>query len=252
MRNIKALSSFTCLTVIICLTPFFCNPVYGAEACTLFESALQATFDGSTVQLTGSGTVAERDIQKPYQIIVQMRGDQETRLRLSLDHEVISLILTDGNIYDDQMTEQKAGSLFAKLVSLGVLDPFFMLETISGKRTEMYSPYMTMASSAAPDSEHTLQLNLSPAESAILYKHWTADFYSFLGAAADGMSDRERSIAEGLLRQILTSLEMHVSYTYHIQPDTLVITQIDIQSEIAAPEIRSAWATIKLSAHNGD
>jgi len=245
MRGIVNLSrNLLYVLTLLSFTLLFRNPVYGAEACKLFELARQATFESGTVQLSGTGIIAGEDTQKHYQIVIQIRGDEETRLRLSLDGEVINLILTDGNIYNDQMIEQKAGSLFAKLVSLGVLDPFFMLEILSGKRSDIYSSYMTHG------PNNTLQLTLSPAESAVLYEHWTADFHSFLGAAADGMSDTEMSIAEGLLRQILTALEINVNYTFHLQPDTFAITHIDIRSEIAAPEIRSAQAVIHVSAQN--
>ena len=236
------------ISILLGFTLFFCSPVHasGAEAYELFESARQATFEGGTVQLSGSGTITgstitDGEIQKLYQVIAQIRGDEETRLRLSIDNEIINLILTDGNIYDDRMAEQKAGSLFAKMVSLGVLDPFFMMEIISGKRTEMYSPYMSLGPGG------TLQLNLSPGESATLYEHWTADFHNLLGAAADGMSDKEISVAEGLLRQVLTALDVNVKYTFHIDPDSLFITQIDIQSEIAAPEMRYSQAVIQVS-----
>ena len=243
MRGILILLSFT-----LCI----CSPVYGtgrpvhaseAEARELFESALQATVEGGIVQLSGSGTITgstitDGEIKKPYQVIAQMRGDEETRLHLSIDNEIINLIITDVNIYDDQMTEQKVGSLFAKMVSLGVLDPFFVLEIISGKRTEMYSPYMSLG----PDG--TLQLTMSSEESVVLYECLATDFHSLLGAVADGMSDREISMAEGLLRQILTALDINVKYTFHIEPDTLIITQIDIQSKIAAPEVRHSQAVI--------
>ena len=240
------------IAILLSFTLFFCSPVYasGAEACELFQSARKATFEGGTVQLSGSGTITgsaatDDEIQKSYQMIAQIRDDEETRLRLSIDNEIINLILTDGNIYNDRMTEQKAGALFAKMVYLGVLDPFFILEIISGKRAEMYSPYMSVGPGG------TLQLNLSPGESAALYEHWTADFHGFLGAAADGMSDKEISMAEGLLRQILTALDVNVKYTFHIDLDSLIITQIDIQSEIAAPEVRYSQAVIQvLTQHN--
>ena len=228
------------ILILLCFTLFFCSTVYGAEAYELFEGARQTTFGSGITQLSGSGSITEGENKKTYHITAQLISDGETRLRLSLDNEIINLILTDGNVYNDQMTEQKVGSLFAKLVSLGLLDPFFMLEIISGNRSEMYSPYMTFG----PDN--TLQLSLSSAESAVLYEHWTADFRSLLGAAADSMNDKEFSMAEGLLRQVLTALDINVKYTFHIEPDTHIITKIDMQSDIAAPEVRHSQASIKV------
>jgi len=226
------------LFIILGLSLLFCYPVYGAEAGELFETALEATFGSEPMQLSGSGIITEGDVQKLYRITAQIRGMEETRLRISLDRETINLILTNGTIYDDQMAEQKVSSLFAKMVALGILDSFFMLEILTGERTEIYSPYFTQG------LDNMLQLNLSPAESIILYEHWTSDFRGLLGAAADNMSDRELSLAEGFMRQILSALEANIRYTFYIQPDTHIITQIDIQSEISAPEARQTQASI--------
>ncbi|MCL2421758.1 MAG: hypothetical protein FWD03_07870 [Defluviitaleaceae bacterium] len=226
---------------ILMLSLFFCQPVHAAEN-NILEATRQATFSNNPVQLSGSGVITEDNVQNPYQITAQIHGTEETRLRLSVDNETISLILTNGNIYDDQMAEQKVSSLFAKMVSTGTLDTFFLLEILTGDRPEIYSPYITHG------MDNTLQLSLSPSESSVLYEHWTSDFRSLLGPAADSMSDKELSTAEGFVRQIFSALEANVQYTFHTNPDTGAITQIDIQSQTAAPQVRAVHAII----HVGD
>jgi len=236
------------LFAFLSLLLVFCMPVYGAEACA-FSEARKATFADGTVQLAGSGVITEDGNQRHYSIAAQMRNLEETRLRLNLDNEVLQLILTEGKIYDDDMVEQKVSSLFAKLVALGLLDTFFIIEMLSGERTEMYRPYISKDIIQTPEGPvDILQLRLSSKASADLYEHWTSDFRGLLGAAADGMSDRELSLAKGVVQQILTALEANVQYTFHLHPDTGAITQINIHSQIAAPEARHIKATMVVSA----
>ena len=225
------------LVVFFCL--IFTANVYAAE---LFKESWSATFEEGTAGLSGSGSVTGSSIQKPYLITAQMRaGDvKESRLRISTDSEVISLILTHGKIYDEQWAEQKVSKLFAKLVSLGLLDIFLLIEILDGGRDELYLPYIVQG----PDN--ILLLKLSPAESLALYEQWTSDLRGLLGAAADGMSAQELSIAEGFMRQIFTALEADVQYSFHIQPETKRITQIGIQSQISAPDERLCQASIQV------
>ena len=214
-----------------------------AYACDFFTEARKATFENNIVQLSGSGTITSGagDCKKTYHIAAQMLDASETRFRINLDNEVISLILTHGKIYDEKRIEEKVVGLFTKLVVHGLLDPFFMLEILSGERNDLYCPHMK----AGPGN--IVQLTLSPAESLALYSQWTSDFRSLLGAASDDMSNRELSIAKTCMEQILTALEANVQYTFHIQPDTGLITEIDIRSEFSSPEPRVCQASIKLS-----
>ena len=218
----------------ICLFGFLfgSSGVYASDAYGVFSAARSATFEGNVVHLSGGGSVNE----KKYQLAAQMRGYDECRFRLQMGSELISLILTDGKIYDEDRQEQKVAGLFAKLVSLGVLDPFFLIEILDGQRDELYRPYMSLG----PDG--VVQLALSPKESLALYEAWTSDLRGLLGAAADGMSQRELSLAETFLRQILTSLEADVQYNFHIENG--LITKINIQSKTAAPEPRNCKAEI--------
>jgi len=196
-----------------------------------FGEARQNTFENKLVQLSGEGS--------HYQLNAQMQAKQETRFRLNCADEELNLILTHGKIYDQHWQEQKVVNLFAKLVNLGLLDPFFIIEILDGSRDEFYSPYMRQI------SDNHIQLKLNPQESITLYEQWISDLRGLFGAAADDMSDLELSIAEGVLRQILSALEASVQYDFYIKDDK--INQIEIQSEVAAPEARKTQTTITVS-----
>ena len=226
------------LLIVLATSLFFCQPVYAGD---LLDLPRQATFKSGIVQLSGAGTITVGSkIQKPYHIFAQI-CPTETRLRVNLEENPLDLIFANGTIYDSQMTEQRIVKLFARIVALGALDPFFVLEILSGERSVLYSPYITM------ESDHAVQLNISPTESIALYEHWISDLRLFLGMA-DGSNDKELALAESFLKEILTALKADIQYTFHIQPDTKQITQIDILSQTTAPEERRCQVTILIAS----
>lgn len=230
------------LLILSAIFIFCTQNVYASDAYGKFSAARQATFSGGSTELMGSGTITEGKQQKPYNITAKMRNMEETRLRINMENESIALILTHGKIYDENWDEQKVSNLFAKLVSLGILDIFLLIEILDGERDELYRPYMN---STAKDS---ITLSLSPDESKVLYEHWTSDLRGLLGAAAEEMSERELALAESVMRQILSALEANVLYTFHLHPETSAITQIDIQTETAAPRARLSQSKIEVSS----
>ena len=175
------------------------TPVYGAVA------------------ISGSGAVGDESY-----FMAAFMDDSGTHLRLLLpDDEVYEFIFTDGNIYNGEMSQQNLGTDFAKLVIAGVLDPFFVLEIVSGQRDGLYRPYMQ------PGADGTLLFVLSPSDFLDLYGHWS----------------REEHIAENILRQIVVGLDASVEYRLHCTPSGAV-TQIDVVSQSSAPDIRHSHATI--------
>jgi len=214
----------------------FGETVAASDAYSAFAEARAATFANGVVQLNGCGTIE----QKPFEITAQIGESTETRLRITTETEKISLILNHGKIYNENREEQKVSSLFAKLVAHGLLDLFFIIEILDGRRGELYRPHMSLADGA-------IQMNLSPAESLALYEKWTGDLRGTLGAAADGMTERELQLAESVISQILSALEADVRYSFEIDPSTKKLTQINISSKTAAPTPRTCQASLILS-----
>ena len=169
-----------------------------------------------TLQLLGLGTIGDTNYQMEAQIIY----GQETRLSIQYEDEALNLILTNGKIYDNYMREQKLSQLFAKMVCDGLLDPFFILEIISGERKELYQPYMSKYGDI-------VRFSISPEDCLAIYESWTIDF----------------PIIDGILRQTLIALDATIEYDFHIDSDGN-INKIEINSQHYAPELRKCRGTI--------
>ena len=170
-----------------------------------------------TLQLLGLGTIGDTN----YQMDAQISQGQETRLNIQYEDEALNLILANGKVYDAHMNEQKLGQLFAKMVCDGILDPFFILEIISGGRKEVYQPYM---------SRHgdIVRFSISPEDCLTIYESWTIDF----------------PVIDGILRQTLIALDASVEYDFYIDSDGN-ISKIEIMSQHYAPELRKCRGTIQ-------
>ena len=191
---------------LICLTLslFLCQPVYGAVA------------------VSGGGVVE----QKPYWAAAYI-DDTAARLRILIpNEEELEFIFSGGGIKCAKGS-QLSGT-FAKLIIEGVLDPFLILEIVSGLRDDLYSPYLTEGPG------NTMQLNIQPEDFFALYEKWIPHLDNL-------------QLAEKFVRQIVSVLEASVSYTIHLDPNTGDIAAIDIQSISHAPEARHSTASFKVT-----
>ena len=172
---------------------------------------------GEPIHLTASGTVTEDSCQKRFSMSAYIHNG-ETRLRLHHpDSGAVNLILAHGNIYDENFAEQKPAAVFAKLVHLGVLDPFLILEILSGNNMELYNSFM------AKRADGTIVFSLTPADILMLGETWTDS---------------------ALLKQILSALEPSVEYVFHIMPDGGL--HIDIKLEASVPNLRHVEGVIQI------
>jgi len=171
-----------------------------------------------TLQLLGLGTIGDTN----YQMEAQISNGQETRLSIQYEDKALNLILTDGKVYDSYMNEQKLSQLFAKMVCDGLLDPFFILEIVSGERKALYQPYMNKHGDI-------VRFSISPEDCLAIYESWTIDF----------------PIIDGILRQTLIALDATVAYDFHICPDSGNIVKIEITSAHYAPELRKCRGLIQ-------
>lgn len=183
--------------------------------------------------LSGSGVIVEKEVEKPYYVAAQMKHG-ENRLRISLDDEELDLIFTNNQIYSNQVQNQNKENittLFAKMVTLGVLDPFLILEILSGERKELYLPYMTTSAT----NPNQIELNISSTDFINLYEHWLPQV-------------QEGTASKKILHQVLTGLSPTIKYTFHTDPKTGHLTYIDMVSETCTPHTRRSYATFKVTS----
>ena len=199
--------------IFLAAVVFLYEPVYGAVTLA----------SGST--LTGRGTLTEGGVCKRYHMTAFI-DESRSRLHITIDGESFDLILTNGAIYDSDMSLQKPSALLAKIITLGVLDPFFVLEVLIGERSELYAPFMIH-----DDQKGTIKLDINPSEFLALYDHWIPEV-------------NESALVESFLRQILIALEPTVSYTFYL--DDANITKIEITSRSSAPEVRHVRGIVQL------
>ena len=158
-----------------------------------------------------------------YEMTAHM-DEESTKLKMDLPcGENIYLIMIDGIMYDEEKRELKISSLFAKLAAQGLLDPLLVLEILSGKREDLYEEFMTTS------SDNTVDMTIKAEDFILLYESWAPNL-------------NESSIAENIVRQIITALDASVNYTFHYHPETKELTQIDIVSQCSAPEVRHGSA----------
>ena len=172
-----------------------------------------------SLQLLGLGTIDDT----VYQMNAQISKGQETRLSVQYEDEALNLILSKGKIYDDHMNEQKLSQLFAKMVCDGLLDPFFVLEIVSGERKQLYEPYMHKHGDI-------VSFIISPEDCLAIYESWIIDF----------------PIIDGILRQTLMALNATIEYDFHICPTSGNIVKIEVASRHYAPQLRKCQGTFTL------
>jgi len=211
------------------------------DAFDLFMEAREASFSTGSVQLNGRSVVTDIDSTMQYQINGHHHAKSETLIIFTQKNKTSTeFLLTNGVIYapagDCEWDEQSLGSVLAKLTAMGVLDQFFMLELLYGERADLYKSYMTLGTEE--NGNYTIQIKLSKSEYLDLFEAWTADLHGLLGVAAEGMSELEGQILQGIVRKILSSLEAEACYVFFVEPETMCIVKVEIEMKSAAPDMR--------------
>jgi len=176
----------------------------------IFAHAVQAS------EMKGAITVTEGSTQRTYHIKAQYQAGLGTRVLLSSDDdEVIDVTLSGESIPD---------SFFAKIILMGVMDPFFAMEMIWGSGEAIYRPYMQ-------EDGDTLVFQIKPEDAMVMYELFSAQaMLSKTGAE--------------VLRQLVIALEPEISYKFETQGDTI---KISLKSKTSAPDIRYASGVMEIN-----
>ena len=182
----------------------------------IFLLALLLALSSKVVQaseIKGEITVTEAGTQTTYHITAQHLEGYGTRVLLSSnDEDFLDVNLSVGNIPD---------SFFAKIILMGVMDPFLAMEILWGDGETLCRPYML-------ENGDTMTFRIKPEDAIGLYEQYAEQ--AMLSTAS----------AE-ILRQLVTALEPELSYSFQTEGD---VTKITMKSKTSVPDARYANGVI--------
>ena len=170
----------------------------------LMAQAVQASEMNS--EMKGIITVEESDVKKTYHITAYHQAGYGTKVMLSSENENYDINLSDGDVPDN---------FFAKIILMGVIDPFFIMEILWGNGETPCRPYMRQ------DGDFTV-LKINPVDACCMYEEFAKQ------------TTLSVPVTE-ILRQLVTALEPELNYRFHTDGDT---TKIVIKSKTSAPDPR--------------